>query len=269
MGELLPVLKYIKSKNLPTHVVCSLRDILEPKYLATKMGQDFSIKIINEYYNRILVHGDENFMTLNETFPLLKRLKPAISYTGFVSDEKYVPKIDRENFNEIVLSAGGGKVAQPFISKMVNSFKKFGFGEGMILRVVAGPIYPEDDWEKLKELAKNNPNIILNRSVESLSNLWKQARLSISPGGYNTLIETICGRTPALIVPYCNISNSEQEIRTDKLQKEGLVKTINLENSSEEQLAIAVKKALNFTPTDKELNLYGAENTRIILEQKL
>jgi len=251
MGELLPVLKYIKSKNLPTHVVCSLRDILEPKYLATKMGQDFSIKIINEYYNRILVHGDENFMTLNETFPLLKRLKPAISYTGFVSDEKYVPKIDRENFNEIVLSAGGGKVAQPFISKMVNSFKKFGFGEGMILRVVAGPIYPEDDWEKLKELAKNNPNIILNRSVESLSNLWKQARLSISPGGYNTLIETICGRTPALIVPYCNISNSEQEIRTDKLQKEGLVKTINLENSSEEQLAIAVKKALNFTPTDK------------------
>lgn len=267
MGELLPVLKSIKANNTSVQVVCSLRDILEPKYLATKMGQDFSIKIINEYYSRILVHGDENFITLNETFPQLIKIKVPVSYTGYVSDEKYTAKINRENFKEIVLSAGGGKVAEPFISKMVNSFKKFGFGEGIILRVIAGPIYPNEDWHALQKSVKNNPDIILNRSVENLSITWKNARLSISSGGYNTLMEVLCSRTPALIVPYCNESNSEQEIRTNKLHKEGLVQTVNLENSSEEQLALSVKKALNFIPFNKELNLSGAENTRIILEQ--
>ena len=266
MGELLPVLKSIKVNNMPVQVVCSLRDILEPKYLATKMGQDFSIKIINEYYSLILVHGDENFITLNESFTQLSKIKIPISYTGYVSDEKYTPKVNRENFKEVVLSAGGGKVAQPFISKMVNSFKKFGFGEGIILRVIVGPIYPNDDWHTLKKSVKNNSNIILNRSVKNLTISWKEAKLSISSGGYNTLMEVICCRIPALIVPYCNESNSEQEIRANKLQKEGLVQTINFENSSEEQLAISVKKSLNFIPKDKKLNLNGAENTRITLQ---
>jgi len=269
MGELLPILKFIESNNLPIQVMCSSRDILEPKSIAKPLIGDFGVKIINDYYSRVLVHGDKNFIDLGETFTQLKRIEVPISYTGYVSDEKYVPKINRENFNEIVLSAGGGKVAQPFIIKMVNSFKKFGFGEGNILRVITGPIYPKEDWIVLQESVKNNSDIILNRSVENLSTIWKQARLSISPGGYNTLMEVICSRIPALIVPYCNETNSEQEIRAIKLQKEGLVETINLEKSSEEQIAIAVKKALNFVIADKELNLNGAENTRIILEQKI
>ena len=126
MGELLPILKFIESNNLPIQVMCSSRDILEPKSIAKPLIGDFGVKIINDYYSRVLVHGDKNFIDLGETFTQLKRIEVPISYTGYVSDEKYVPKINRENFNEIVLSAGGGKVAQPFIIKMVNSFKKFG-----------------------------------------------------------------------------------------------------------------------------------------------
>ena len=268
MGELLPILKRIKSSDKPVEVVCSLREILEPKSFKKKIGEDFSVKISNDFYSNILVHGDADFISLDETCPQLSRINVPVSYTGYVSSEKYTPKINRENFKEIVLSAGGGKVAQPFISKMVSSFNNFGFGEGIILRVVAGPIYPIEEWEMLQESVKNYPDIILNRSVESLSEIWKKARLSISPGGYNTLMEVICSRIPALIIPYINESNSEQEIRATKLQKKGLIETINFEKSSEEELALAVKKTLNFIPAEKELNLNGAENTRIILEQK-
>ncbi|MFT5228774.1 MAG: putative glycosyltransferase [Glaciecola sp.] len=268
MGELLPLLKRSKSSDKPMHVVCSLRDILEPNSMAKKMQQDFSVKIINEYYDGILVHGDESLITLDKTCPQLDRLIVPIHYTGYVTDQQYSPKIARETFKEIVLSAGGGKIAPPFICKMVRSFKKFGFGEGATLKVIAGPIYPNDDWESLQELVKDEPNITLIRSVESLSELWKQARLSISPGGYNTLMELICSRIPALIIPHRNESNSEQEIRAIRLQEEGLAMTIEFNNSSEEELAVAVRKALDFVPADKELNLNGAENTRIIIEEK-
>ena len=58
MGELLPILKRIKSSDKAVQVVCSLRDILEPSSMSKKLQQDFSIKIINEHYNSLLVHGD-------------------------------------------------------------------------------------------------------------------------------------------------------------------------------------------------------------------
>jgi predicted glycosyltransferase len=267
MGDLLPLLKRTKSSKKPVNVICSLRDILEPKSMAKKMKQDFSVKIINEYYSSIMVHGDEYFITLGETCPQLNRIEIPISYTGYVSGETYLPKIDRTEFNEIVLSAGGGKIAPPFITKMICSFKNYGFGEGTILKVIAGPIYPKEDWIELQKLVKDEPNIILLRSVESLTDVWKKAKLSISLGGYNTLMEVICSRVPALILPYCNESNSEQEIRAIKLKEEGLVETTDFKNSSEAELSLYVKKVLNFNPADKELNLNGVENMRVILEE--
>ena len=99
-------------------------------------------------------------------------------------------------------------------------------------------------------------------------NVLKKAKLSVSMGGYNTLMEVICSRIPALIIPYCNESNSEQEIRAIKLQKEGLVETTDFEKLSKKELTEAVKNALNFNPVDKDLNLNGAENTRLIIEQQ-
>lgn len=268
MGDLLPLLKRIKFSDKPVIVVCSLRDILEPKSMTKKINQDISIKLINEYYSSILVHGDENFITLNKTCPQLSRINVPVYYTGYVTDEKYHTKIDRTAFNEIVLSAGGGKIASPFITKMVCSFKKFGFGEGISLKVITGPTFPKGDWIELQSLVKNEPGIVLLRSVESLTNVWKNAKLSISMGGYNTVMEVICSRIPALIIPYCNESNSEQEIRAIKLQKEGLVETIDFEKLSKEEITEAVKNTLNFNPVDRDLNLNGAENTRLIIEQQ-
>tara|TARA_Y100000385_G_scaffold182381_1_gene188367 strand:- start:9825 stop:10991 length:1167 start_codon:yes stop_codon:yes gene_type:complete len=267
MGELLPILKYIKVNNIDVKVICSSRDILEPKTVKKEMLENFSIKILNHYYSKILVHGDENFISLDQTFPKFKNIKIPISYTGYISNKKYVSKINRDNFEEIVLSAGGGKVASLFINKMISSFNKYGFGKNIILRVIVGPIFPNNDWLKLQDLVKSNTNIILIRSVESLSETWKKAKLSISPGGYNTTIETLCSRIPALIVPYCNDSNSEQKIRTTRLKKEGLVEMLHLENTSELQIAHAVNKALCFNPIDKKINLNGADNTVLILQK--
>ena len=64
MGELLPILKFIESNNLPIQVMCSSRDILEPKSIAKPLIGDFGVKIINDYYSRVLVHGDKNFIDL-------------------------------------------------------------------------------------------------------------------------------------------------------------------------------------------------------------
>lgn len=266
LSELSPVLRLIKNSEKQIKVLCSLRDILEPNFSGGKMGQDFSVKIINEYYDCILIHGDKKFIPLEETFPELNRINVSKYYTGYVTAMSHHRKIDRQAFKKIVLSAGGGKVAHPFILKIISSFRHYGFGDGITLQVITGPIYPLKSFKVLQDIVKNDNNIILNYSVESLSESWLDARLSISSGGYNTLMELISSGIPAIVSPYRNQTNSEQEIRSSYLNQMGLIKTMYYEDLNEEEIALTIKKALDFTPSDKTIDLGGANKTRKILE---
>jgi len=266
MGELLPVLKFIKTNERNTKIICSSRDILESSTTTNKMYQDFSVKIINDFYDRILVHGDETLIRFGQTFPLSRKLQVPIEYTGYVTNSTQKQKKNRNHFKEVILSAGGGKIAHPFIFKVVKSFISFGFGKGIVLRVIPGPMYPKDKFKFLTDIVKDKPNIILKQTVEDLTSFWVNARLSISSGGYNTLMELISSGIPAIVSPYRNESNSEQEIRSNYLSKKGLIKTMFYENMDEEQISYTVRKALNFQPSNYDVNLKGSSKTREILE---
>ena len=267
MGELIPVLRLIKNVEKHTRVVCSLRDVLEPSFTDGKLGQDFGIKIINEHYDAILVHGDKDFITLDKSFPKIERINAPIFYTGYVSKLSYQPDLNREGFSEIVLSAGGGKIAHPFVTKIVNSFIRYGFGENTQLRIIAGPMYPLDQFKELENSINNRRNITLHFSVRNISEYWKNAKLSISPGGYNTLMELISSRIPALVCPYRNETNSEQEFRSSILEQKGLIKMMFYEDISEKEIAQMVVKALSFAPSHEKINIAGARQTRKILQQ--
>jgi predicted glycosyltransferase len=267
LSELSPVLRLIKNSNKRIKVLCSLRDVLERNFSEGKIGQDFSIKVINEYYDSLLIHGDKNFIPLEETFPELNRINASKYYTGYVTAAiSHHPEINRQAFKKIVLSAGGGKVAKPFIHKIISSFKKFGFGDGITLQVVTGPIYPVKSFKILQDMVKNDNNIILNYSVESLSEIWRDARLSISSGGYNTLMELISSGIPAIVSPYRNQTNSEQDIRSSFLNNMNLIKTMYYEDLNEKEIALTVKNAMDFKPSSYKIDLGGADKTRKILE---
>jgi len=266
LGELSPVLKLIKNKEKQTKVLCSLRDVLEPSFNNSKLGPDFGVKIINEFYDAILVHGDKDFITLDKSFTQIDRIKAPLFYTGYVTNLTYQQKIKREDFSEIVLSAGGGKIAYPFIFKIVNSFIKYGFGEKIQLRIITGPMFPIEKFKELKTRVCNQRNIILHHSVESVHDYWKKAKLSISSGGYNTLIELISSKIPALVAPYRNETNSEQELRSSILEQKGLIKMMYYEDLNEEEISREVSNALLFTPSEQQIDLEGADKTRKILE---
>ena len=59
--ELLPLLKAARQQSSSPLVISSIRDILQPK---SKANRNEEIRqLIDEYYDRILIHGDERLLT--------------------------------------------------------------------------------------------------------------------------------------------------------------------------------------------------------------
>ncbi|MCH7487295.1 MAG: glycosyl transferase, partial [Proteobacteria bacterium] len=93
-------------------------------------------------------------------------------------------------------------------------------------------------------------------------------RLSISQGGYNTVMEVLASGAPSVIVPYAGLEESEQTLRARLLEKRGLVQVVEERTLSPETLTAAVEAALTRPrPSGAGLDTGGTEaSARIIAE---
>jgi len=101
-------------------------------------------------------------------------------------------------------------------------------------------------------------------SSDFLSELMAAA-LSISMAGYNTCMDLISTRVKALVFPFPQ--NREQGLRAGKLERLGLVRVIaDLDAAS---LARAISSAMNAPDecTHIRLNLAGAINTSLLVDE--
>ena len=68
--------------------------------------------------------------------------------------------------------------------------------------------------------------------------------LSISQGGYNTVMESLHAGCAALIVPYAGGLESEQTLRAELLAERGLINVLAEADLSPENLAASIDKAI-------------------------
>jgi predicted glycosyltransferase len=82
--ELLPLLERARSQHSRrTLVVSSVRDIL----VARKDQEEYEERVcslVNSFYDLVLVHGDEKFLKLDESFSRVSDLRCTMAYTGYV-----------------------------------------------------------------------------------------------------------------------------------------------------------------------------------------
>jgi predicted glycosyltransferase len=101
--------------------------------------------------------------------------------------------------------------------------------------------------------------------------LLRNATLSISQAGYNTVVETLACADRAVLVPFGTARETEQTDRASWLAERGLVVCLPAEALAPDTLAAAVGRALqgpsirSFPPCD----LNGAATTAALLHQRL
>jgi predicted glycosyltransferase len=250
-------------------VACSLRDILVSREDQERFDER-AAGYANRLFDAILVHADPRFARLEESFRPRTPLAVPVHYTGFALPERDavpLPLADREP--EIVVSAGGGLVGEPLLAAALGAHETLWPRTGLRMKLIAGPFLPDAAWDALARRAAHRDGIALVRSVPDLRAVLSRARASVSQCGYNTALDLITARVPALVVPFSEPNQDEQSNRARRLEQLGLVRAFAPERLAPVALAEAIAELLAFRPRPAGLALDGTRQTARLLDELL
>ena len=271
--ELQPLLDSIQQGRFgKTKVVCSLRDILVEK----KDPQSYEERVLdhlNAHFDLLLVHSDPAIMPLDETFSRVNDIPISIFYSGFVSP-KVKPGIGKKLRQElavaeqeklIVASAGGGRSGYLLLRNVIEATHRLANSQPVRLEMFAGPFRDDGEFKKLSALSTQT--IRVRRFTGRFLDYLSAADVSVSLAGYNTCMNLLATRVPALVYPY--LRQREQPLRMEKLKSFLPVKILQDQDLNPILLGDHIQQMLGASgPADNvALNLDGAENTaRYLIE---
>ena len=271
--ELQPLLEEIHQGRLgQIKVVCSLRDILVEK----KDPQAYETRVLNTlnaYFDLLLIHSDDQLLALNETFGRMNEIRIPVEYTGFVT-----PKADpaagsllrRElgigsQEKLIVVSAGGGRSGYGLLSGVAEAYHLIAASNQIRMEMFTGPFRDPGEYKQLA--ARSAAGIRIRHFTNRFLDYLAAADLSVSLAGYNTCMNLLTARVPALVFPYAK--QQEQPIRVEKIKNFIPMKILKDKDIEPGLLSGYIQEMLLETRPSGSipLNLDGAENTANYLEQ--
>lgn len=247
--ELEPLLKDIRAGKFgAVKTVCSLRDILvEKKDPAAYEGR--VLQKLNRDFDALLIHSDKNLLRLDETFSRVDKIRIPVVYTGFIAQQADPAsgKILRQALNIsseqklIVASAGGGRSGYPLLSLVLNACQNLGDKLNCRIEIFTGPFMDDQEFEKLS--ARATTGIRIRRYTRCFLEYLYAADLSISLAGYNTCMNLLATRVPALLFPYTR--QREQPMRVDKIKDFLPVKILDLNRVGADRLGDCIIQMLD------------------------
>jgi predicted glycosyltransferase len=165
----------------------------------------------------------------------------------------------------VVVSAGGGSVGMPLMRAAVDAQGDLWRTSGIAMRVIAGTFLAEESWRELRASAAGREGLELRRSVPDLSSELRAAAVSVSQCGYNTALEVLRARVPALVVPYAAPGEDEQKRRAARLADLGGVRVLAPDDLDAGALVREVRALVGTDPPRIDLDLDGARTSAGVL----
>ena len=221
--ELEPLLDSIRQGKFGSiKTVCSLRDILVEK----KDPRAYEKRVIGSlkrYFDLLLVHSDEKLLPLDHTFSRVKKIPIPLYYTGFIAQQGNAH--DGEKLRDelkvgaeeklIVASAGGGRSGHNPLRRVLQACHLLRDRADLRLEVFTGPFMDPEEFKDLCTLSE--PGINVRRFTQRFLDYLFAADLSVSLAGYNTCMNLLATRVPALVYPYHR--QREQPMRVETLKR--------------------------------------------------
>ena len=271
--ELQPLLDEIRQGRFgDMKVVCSLRDILVEKK-EQQVYEERVLNLLHTYFDLLLVHSDDQLLTLDETFSRMGDIRIPTVYTGFVSP-KANPAAGRQMRRElgigadeklIVVSAGGGRSGYALLNCILEAYPLTAQTDPIRIEMFAGPFREPAEFKKLT--AKAVDGIRIRYYTKRFLDYLSAADLSVSLAGYNTCMNLMAARVPALIYPYSK--QQEQPLRVAKINQFIPMKILRDKDIEPVLLSGYIHKMLaEPRPSGTvPVNLNGAEQTVLYLEK--
>lgn len=250
-------------RGLPL-IASSVRDILvEPD----KPGRvDEMVQRVADYFDLVLIHGDPDFIAFDKTFPRLSAIESLTRYTGYVADPPPQPGgPGSPGYGEVIVSTGGGAVSEDMLAAAIGARALTSLAD-VLWRVLLGHNYPESDFQACRNAAPEG--VIVERARTDFAQLLANCRLSISQGGYNTVMEVLATGARAVCLPYAGGLESEQTLRCGLLAERGALEMVRQEDVSAAAVAAAVERALAAPDHDRAvIDMNGAQRSADLLKE--
>ncbi len=238
--ELLPLLEVAKTQG--TGVVCSVRDSIQRR---TADREAETVQFLRGYYQRVLIHGVNDFLPFSESFGKAGEIDDLLHYTGLVdTGPGTIPDLIEEG--EIIVSAGGGAAGNALYRCAVDAAALSRYPD-VRWRILAGATPDPQALSDLRARAPKRVTIESNRP--DFRALLASCRLSVSQIGYNSAVDLLVSGAPALVVPFAGDGNeTEQGARAARLHQQGRVVVLDESVLTPAALAKAVDDLLERGP---------------------
>lgn len=256
-AELIPLLEAAKAAG--TKVVCSLRDIVVTKQDRARHEEKIC-RLMNQYFDLLLIHGDAQFMPLETSFSRIKDLNCDVHYTGYVVQANS-PSLPLSPSPLILVSVGGGRFGHELLNAVAEASALLEAHIPHHIQLFAGPFSPDDVFERLQTIATQRHNLTVERYTPNLLHYMQQADLSISMAGYNTTMNILTTGVRSLLLPFTGNDDQEQRMRSERLEELGIVSVIRPNELVPTRLAQKILICLQQTPTSIAFNMRGVEET--------
>lgn len=262
--ELMPLLDAAQDRPSAPWIVSSIRDVL--RRTASPARVDEMVQTF-EAFDAVLVHADPALVRMDDSFPAWPDIRDRALYTGYVADAgaELPPETDVGK-GEVIVSAGGGAVGAPLLHAAIAARPLSPLADRR-WRLLVGPNMPDNDVAALH--ASAGENVIVEPVRSDFPSLLRNAALSISQAGYNTVVETLCHGDRAVLVPFGTARETEQADRARVLVERGMVAAVAPDALTPASLAAAIARAWagpsirSFPPVDAS----GAAATVAALKQ--
>ena len=272
-AETLAMIAAARHANPAVRVVCSLRDVAPPTRYEAVGQEAFTRRVLERlaaHFDAVLVHSDPAFTRLEEHFGGADDMPVPWAYTGFVQGALPpgpVPSHPARSGPYAVLSAGGSAPTMRFLHAAIEAFRRLrDRGElGEMRLVVFGGLFM--DSAALGSLGPANGDgavTVLPFSPDFPAWL-RDSEVSVSHSGYNTCVDLLAARVPAVLTPHPAMS--DQRFRADRLHAHGFAVVVSGDPPSMEALADAIRRARAAPSPARTFAVDGVEQSCRLLER--
>jgi predicted glycosyltransferase len=264
MGELLPALEALEIAGIRTQAVLGLRDILDsPEVTINRWQVEGAFEALERYYSRILVFGMQDVFDVAKKYQFPEEDARKVFYCGYVTNldnernthrirARYLSNQDPDT-RLIVVMAGGGADAYPIMSTLIEALPQVLKEQPCVLVVITGPFMPAELIADLERRSAELPIHMLESIDDTLSHI-SAADLVIAMAGYNTSVEILRVKTPAILIPRAGPS-AEQRTRASLFSAKHWVDMIDPDQLTPQRLAQCISDRFRHPSESKPSSL--------------
>ena len=266
--ELDPLIGAARAAPWRPVVACSVRDIVVVRD-DRQRHRDIVDRVRREF-DLVLVHGDLALIAFDASFPAASAIADRLVYTGYVAPHPEPGAGYGDSAaggaatGEVIVSAGGGAAGRALLGTALAA-RRAGCLAHLPWRLVAGTNLPAAEFAALR--ADAPASVTVERFRDDFAQLLRRCRVSVSQAGYNTVLDILAARAPAVLVPFAAERETEQPRRAELLAALGAAELLRESELSPESLAAAIERAAARTPPRLAVDTSGAARSAGLIAQ--